>query len=216
MPPPRSITPITSHTPAARAASPSRAVAGPGTSTASERLGWGFGDGSTLPVYDTPLGKLGSVICWENYMPLLRAAMYGKGIEIYCAPTADPRDTWFASMRHIALEGRCFVLSANQFCRRKDYPADYATRMSDDPETVYSAGGSCIIGPLGQVLAGPVTDREAILTAEIDMREIARARFDFDPVGHYSRPDIFNLTVDETPRPGVNYFVRDRGDEAAE
>jgi nitrilase len=184
--------------------------------TAAERLIWGFGDGSTLPVYDTAVGKLGAVICWENYMPLMRAAMYGKGIEIYCAPTADPRETWFASMRHIALEGRCFVLSANQFCRRKDYPADYASRMGDDPETVYSAGGSCIIGPLGQILAGPVYDAEAVITAEIDMREIARSRFDFDPVGHYARPDLFSLTVDETPRPGVNYFVQPKRDEAAE
>ena len=85
--------------------------------TASERLVWGFGDGSTMPVFDTPLGKLGAVICWENYLPLLRTAMYGKGIELYCAPTADPRDSWIASMRHIAVEGRCFVLSCNQFNR---------------------------------------------------------------------------------------------------
>lgn len=173
--------------------------------TAAERLVWGYGDGSTLPVFATPFGRVGAVICWENYMPLLRTAMYGKGIEIYCAPTADPRETWFTSMRHIALEGRCFVLSANQFCRRKDYPTDYPTRLSDDPEAIYSAGGSSIIGPLGQVLAGPVYDADAVLVAEIDPNEIPRARLDFDAVGHYARPDIFSLKVDETPKPAVAY-----------
>jgi len=93
--------------------------------TGSERLVWGFGDGSTLPVFDTAVGKIGAVICWENYLPLLRAAMYAKGIEIYCAPTADARESWSASMRHIAIEGRCFVLSCNQFNRRRDFPPDY-------------------------------------------------------------------------------------------
>ena len=109
--------------------------------TASERLVWGFGDGSTLPVFDTPLGKLGAVICWENYMPLLRTAMYAKGIEIYCAPTADARDTWLATMRHIACEGRCFVLSANQFARRRDYPADYPL-PGNDPDAVICAAAA--------------------------------------------------------------------------
>src|SRR4029077_17545984 len=101
--------------------------------TASERLGWGYGDVSTLPVVDTPLGRLGSVICWENYMPLLRTAMYAKGIQLYCAPTADDRDTWLSTMQHVALEGRCFVLSANQFCRVSDYPAHYHSALGDDP-----------------------------------------------------------------------------------
>ena len=93
--------------------------------TAMERLVWGYGDGSTLPVIDTPLGRIGAVICWENYMPLLRTAMYAKGVELYCAPTVDDRETWLPTMRHIALEGRCFVLSACQFLRRRDCPADY-------------------------------------------------------------------------------------------
>ena len=125
--------------------------------TASERLVWGFGDGSTLPVFDTPLGRLGAVICWENYMPLLRMAMYAKGIEIYCAPTADAREAWQSTVRHIALEGRCFVLSANQFARRSDYPADHPLPV-DDPDAVICTGGSVILGPLGEVLAGPLTE----------------------------------------------------------
>jgi nitrilase len=163
-------------------------------------------------VFDTPLGRMGAVICWENYMPLLRAAMYAKGIELYCAPTADGRDTWLPTMRHVAVEGRCFVLSANQFCRRRDYPADYPTRMSDDPGAIYSRGGSCIVDPLGAVLAGPDFDGETILTAEIDMRAIARARFDFDPVGHYARPDVLRLLVDESPKPPVQFGQQRRGE----
>jgi nitrilase len=165
--------------------------------TASERLIWGFGDGSTLPVFDTPLGRLGAVICWENYMPLLRMAMYAKGIQLYCAPTADARDTWIATVQHIALEGRCFVLSCNQFCRRSDYPASYATTFGDDPDTVLSRGGSCIVNPLGQIIAGPEIGGEAILCADLDMGDIARGKFDFDVVGHYARPDVFRLHVNE-------------------
>ncbi|HEY4216694.1 MAG TPA: nitrilase-related carbon-nitrogen hydrolase [Gemmatimonadaceae bacterium] len=173
--------------------------------TASERLVWGYGDGSTLPVFDTPLGKLGAVICWENYMPLLRTAMYAKGIEIYCAPTADGRDRWVSSMRHVALEGRCFVLSCNQFARRSDFPSEYDSIYGNDPDTVMSRGGSCIISPLGELLAGPDFERETILTANIDRRDIARARLDFDAVGHYARPDVFQLTVDESKKAAVSF-----------
>lgn len=171
--------------------------------TGSERLIWGFGDGSTMPVYDTPLGKVGAVICWENYMPLLRAAHYAKGVQIYCAPTADGRDTWLATMRHIAIEGRCFVLSCNQFARRSDYPADYAGGSGDEPGRVMSRGGSCIISPFGEILAGPNYESEAILTADLDMNQIAQGKFDFDAVGHYARPDVFSLLVDETPKTPV-------------
>ncbi len=173
--------------------------------TAMERLVWGFGDGSTLPVFDTPFGRLGAVICWENYMPLLRMAMYGNGIQIYCAPTADDRDGWVASMRHVALEGRCFVLSCNPFTRRRDFPDDYRAVQGDDPDTVISRGGSLIVSPLGEVLAGPDYEGEAILSAELDLDEIARGKYDFDVAGHYARPDVFRLSVDERPKPAVVY-----------
>jgi len=171
--------------------------------TASERLVWGFGDGSTMPVFDTALGKIGAVICWENYLPLMRAAMYAKGIELYCAPTADPRDSWIASMRHIAVEGRCFVLSCNQFNRRRDFPSDYGADLPDDPDAVVTRGGSCIVDPFGNFLAGPNTDNEVILTADIDRAQIVRGKFDLDVVGHYARPDIFQLQVDERAKKPV-------------
>lgn len=171
--------------------------------TAAERYLWGQGDGSTLPVFDTPVGKLGAVICWENYMPMLRMAMYGKGIEIYCAPTADDRPTWLPSMQHIALEGRCFVLSSCQVLRGKEFPKEFRNEISTDPEAILMRGGSCIIDPLGKILAGPVFDEDAILVADIDLNDIARGRFDFDPVGHYSRPDVFNLTVNEKPMESI-------------
>jgi len=171
--------------------------------TAMERIIWGFGDGSTLPVFDTPLGKFGAVICWENYMPMLRMAMYSKGIQLYCAPTADDRDTWLSSMQHVALEGRCFVLTACQHLRRRSCPAEYAAVQGNDPETVIMRGGSAIIGPLGQILAGPVYNEDSILTADIEIGDIARSKYDFDVVGHYARPDIFQLRVNERPMPPV-------------
>jgi nitrilase len=177
--------------------------------TASERLVWGFGDGSTMPVFDTPFGKLGAVICWENYLPLMRAAMYAKGIEIYCAPTADARDSWIASMRHIAVEGRCFVLSANQFNRRRDFPADYRPAIGRDRDAIVNRGGSCIVDPFGNFLAGPNLEGEAILVAEIDRAQIVRGKFDLDVVGHYARPDIFELHVDERPKHPVTIHSAD-------
>ena len=179
--------------------------------TGCERLIWGFGDGSTMPVYDTPHGRLGSVICWENYMPLMRAAMYAKGVEIWCAPTADARDSWIASMQHIAVEGRCFVLSCNQFTRRSDYPADFPCTLGDDPDTIISRGGSCIVNPFGEIIAGPNFEGEAILVASIDRGDILRGKFDFDATGHYARPDVFKLTVDERRKPAVATIT----DEAA-
>ena len=180
--------------------------------TAIERLIWGFGDGSTIPVLDTPLGRIGAVICWENYMPQLRMAMYGQGIQLYCAPTVDDRETWLATMRHVALEGRCFVLSANQFARRSDYPADYPVEASDGDD-ILIAGGSCIVDPLGQVVAGPARDGETLLTADLDLGQIARGALDLDVVGHYGRPDVFRLVVDRSARQAVSFVSGGRLDD---
>jgi nitrilase len=183
--------------------------------TAAERLIWGEGDGSTLTVIDTEYGRVGGLICWENYMPLARMALYGKGIDLYLAPTADARDTWQASMQHIAFESRCFVLSCNQYFRKEMYPEDFIGRseLEDQPEEM-CRGGSTIISPLGEVLAGPLYGKEGILTAELDLAQVARARFDFDVVGHYSRPDVFQLTVNENPAEPVVARVNREESEA--
>jgi nitrilase len=172
--------------------------------TGAERLIWGFGDGSTLPVFDTSLGRLGAVLCWENRMPMLRMTMYAKGIQIYCAPTADSRETWLPTMRHVAVEGRCFVLSTCQFLRRSDLPMDIPNEISEEPDTILMRGGAAIIDPLGAVLAGPCFDEEKILHAELDLDQIARGKYDFDVTGHYARPDVFQLSVNENPQRPVS------------
>lgn len=166
--------------------------------TAGERLIWGEGDGSTLPVFETEMGKIGGLICWENYMPLARMAMYSKGVEIYLAPTADARDSWQSTLRHIACEGRCFVLGCNQFVTKDLYPSDLemVEELGNQPDII-CRGGSAIISPLGELLAGPLFNQEGILFADLDPGEVARAKLDFDVVGHYARPDVFQLTVDE-------------------
>lgn len=176
--------------------------------TAAERLIWGEGDGSTLTAIDSEFGKVSGLICWENYMPLARMAMYGKGVEIYLAPTADARDSWQATLRHIACEGRCFVLGCNQFVTKAMYPNDLPTaeELKAQPEII-CRGGSAIVDPLGHVLAGPLYDQEGILIADLDMAQVARSKFDFDVVGHYARPDVFQLTVNERPMlPLANYY----------
>ncbi|KPH74998.1 carbon-nitrogen hydrolase family protein [Oceanobacillus caeni] len=172
--------------------------------TAAERIVWGEGDGSTLPVFETPYGKIGALICWENYMPLARTAMYAQGVQIYIAPTADARETWQSTIRHIALEGRCFVLSANQFVTKDMYPKDLACyRDLDSLPEVMSNGGSAIVGPLGEYIVEPVWGQEEILIADLDMKQIAYSQFDFDPVGHYSRPDVFKLEVIGTKQENI-------------
>ena len=169
--------------------------------TGSERLIWGFGDGSTLKVHETRHGNLGAAICWENYMPLLRYSLYRQNIQIWCAPTADARDSWTASMRHIAVEGRCYVLSANQYATRSDYPDDYPSVFGEAPDEVMTRGGSCIVDPFGEVLAGPHYGSETILLAEIDPSNTIRGKYDLDVAGHYSRSDLFSFGV--TPRPSA-------------
>ncbi len=170
--------------------------------TAAERLIWGEGDGSTLAAVPTEFGTVGGLICWENYMPLARMAMYRKGVDIYLAPTADARDSWQATIQHIACEGRCFVLACNQFLTRAMMPPAWED-IGPGPE-VLCRGGSAVVGPLGQYLAGPLYDQEGILTADLDLGAITEARFDFDVVGHYNRPDVFQLVVNEAPAAGVS------------
>lgn len=169
--------------------------------TAAERYIWGEGDGSTMPVLDTELGKMGALICWENYMPLARMAMYAKGVQLYLAPTADSRDTWQSTIRHIACEGRCFVISCCQYVTKDMYPKDLELIHELDPmPDVISRGGSAIISPLGEYVAGPLFGEEGILVADLDMSLIAQGKYDFDVVGHYARPDVFRLIVNEKPQ----------------
>ncbi len=164
--------------------------------TASERLVWGEGDGRSLRAVETPAGKVGGLICWENYMPLARAALYQQGVQVWLAPTADSRDQWPATMRHIALEGRCYVLGCNQFVTRDMYPSDLgpaaAAELAAAPQ-IMCRGGSVIIDPLGNIIAGPLYDKEGILITDLDLDTIAGAKMDFDPIGHYARPDILTL-----------------------
>jgi nitrilase len=168
--------------------------------TASERLIWGQGDGSTIPVIKTAAGRIGAVICWENYMPLLRTAMYAKSIEIWCAPTVDDRDIWQTSMQHIAYEGRNFLVSS---CQYQAPPTEGAFDETWPKEKPLIRGGSCIISPMGEFLAGPLYGKEGLIYAEIDLNDIIKARFDMDPTGHYSRPDVFKLIVNEQERPSL-------------
>lgn len=171
--------------------------------TGTERLIWSQGDGSTMPVVNSVVGTLGAAICWENHMPLFRTAMYAKGVEIWCAPTVDERDIWRSSMRHIAHEGRCFVISC---CQVQPSPAELGTVFEHwDPSRPLISGGSMIVGPLGDVLAGPMECETGLLTAEIDTAELIGARYDLDVVGHYARPDIFCLHVDDRAKSNATF-----------
>ncbi len=172
--------------------------------TGAERLIWGEGDGSTLTVLDTELGKIGGLICWENYMPLARTLMYSKGVEFYLAPTADTRETWQATLRHIACEGRCFVLGCNQFVTKDAVPLDLPMRHELDTQPdILCRGGSAIVSPLGDLLAGPLYDEEGVLYAELDRSDIVRSKIDFDAVGHYARSDVLRLLVDQREKAPV-------------
>lgn len=167
--------------------------------TAMERVIWGRGDGSTMSVAKTQLGSVSMAICWENYMPLYRSHLYQQDTQIHCAPTVDDRDVWLPTMQTIALEGRCFVISACQFLKRDDVTADwYDPAQSDEQPDVLIRGGSCIISPMGEVMAAPVFNQDTIVMAEIDLQDIKRAKFDLDVSGHYSRPDVFKLQINTT------------------
>lgn len=168
--------------------------------TAMERVIWGQGDGSTMDVAQTDIGVVSTAICWENYMPLYRSHLYAQGTQIHCAPTVDDRDVWRPSMQMIALEGRCFVVSACQFMQVGDVAASWYDPIQGQSEnSVLINGGSCIISPMGEILAEPVFGSEAILMAELDMDDITRGKFDLDLAGHYARPDVFQLNVNTAP-----------------
>ena len=181
--------------------------------TGGERLVWGMGDGSTLTVTDTGFGRLGGLICWENYMPLARAALYAQGVDIYLAPTWDNSDVWVPTLRHIAKEGRTYVIGVTSCIRATDLPAGLPGRaeLYGGAEDWLSRGNTAIIGPGGEVLAGPLTGEEGIVCAEIDAGAARASRQQFDPVGHYSRPDVFRLHVDATPHVAVLETSSDRG-----
>ncbi|ANZ77316.1 BA75_05225T0 [Komagataella pastoris] len=166
--------------------------------TGTERLIWGQGDGSTLTTVQTSAGTLGGAICWENFLPLLRQAMYAKGVQVWAAPTVDGRKIWGNCMQTLGYEGRLFVVSAVQFMPPPK-EMGYELKDWDENENCIN-GGSLIVDPYGEVLAGPFTGKEGLLHAEIDLDKIIEARFDFDPVGHYARGDVFQLTVNERSR----------------
>ena len=163
--------------------------------TNHERLVWGPGDGRGLRAIETPIGRLGGLICWENYMPLARFSLYESGIEIYIASTADDGDSWQATLRHIALESRTFVISPCHFQRASSYPDDFPLASLLEGRDILGRGGSAILGPDGSYLAGPLYDEEGILYAELDPELLLQSRQRFDPAGHYHRPDVLTLTV---------------------
>jgi nitrilase len=174
--------------------------------TGGERTVWGMGDGSGLGVVDTPFGVLGGLICWENYMPLARAAMYAQGVDVYLAPTWDNGDTWLATLRHIAKEGRCYVVGVAPVLRGSDVPAELrGEEYTADDDDWMSRGHSAVVGPDGEFLAGPVVDREEILYAEVDPAVTRHSRREFDSIGHYARPDVLQLIVNTTMQRPVRF-----------
>jgi len=166
--------------------------------TGTERLIWAEAGGESLVTFDTKIGILGGLICWENYMPEARISMYRKGVQIYIAPTADSREEWTATLQHIALEGRCFVLGCNQYFTKSMYPSKYQHLVNDEPE-VMSSGGSVVISPLGKIITGPSFGKSLRLRTEIDLKDVIKSKLDFDTNGHYSRDDIFNFQVKGQP-----------------
>jgi nitrilase len=171
--------------------------------TGGERLVWAQGDGSTLEVYDTPFGRLGGLICWENYMPLARYSLYALGVQIYVAATWDRGEPWLSTIRHIAKEGRVVVLSSGMLLRKSDLPelSGLKTRFYSKADEWINAGDSAIVDPEGNFLAGPLQKKEGLLTAEVDLAALPGPKWMLDVAGHYARPDVFELTVHREPRP---------------
>jgi nitrilase len=172
--------------------------------TGAERLVWGQGDGSGLLVFDTAFGRLGGLTCWENYMPLARAALYAQGIDVYLAPTWDNSDVWVPTLRHIAKEGRVYVLGVTSCLRGSDVPRDLprAAEIYGGDDDWMARGNTTICGPDGEILAGPLEGEEGIIYAEIDADHARKVRRQFDSVGHYARSDVLRLVVDHEARSG--------------
>jgi nitrilase len=175
--------------------------------TNPERMVWGFGDGSGLKIVDTSAGRIGTLICWENYMPLARYALYSQGVEIYVAPTYDSGDDWLGTMQHIAREGRCWVVCSGVALTNSDIPADFPDRKNLYPadEEWINPGDSAVIAPGGQIIAGPMRNEKGILYAEVDLKRVAISKRDLDVTGHYSRPDIFTLSVNTKPQSPIKF-----------
>lgn len=175
--------------------------------TNPERMVWAPGDGHGLQVLDTPAGRLGGLICWESYMPLARFSLYAQGVQVYVAPTWDEGDGWVSSMRHIAMEGRCWVLGAGCSIQARDVPEDLPgrDRLYPDPEEWLNHGDSVIVAPSGEIVAGPLRKKHGVLAAEIDPAASAAAHYTLDAAGHYNRPDVFHLRVDRSRRHQVSF-----------
>lgn len=175
--------------------------------TNPERMVWGFGDGSGLNVVDTSVGKIGTLLCWENYMPLARYALYTQGVELYIAPTYDSGEGWIGTMQHIAREGRCWVVCSGVALENSDIPSDFPERkiLFPDSEAWINPGDSAVIAPEGEIVAGPMREEKGILYAEIDSNIVAPAKRTLDVVGHYARPDIFTLHVNNQPQTPVKF-----------
>lgn len=178
--------------------------------TNPERMVWGMGDASGLQVVETPFGRLGALICWENYMPLARYALFAQDIDIYVAPTWDSGEVWLSSMNHIAREGGCWVLSTATAMTGSDIPEDFPDRdVLFDPEEWINPGDAVVIKPFGGVAAGPMHQEKEILYADIDVQDARRSRKALDVSGHYNRPDLFSLEVDRRPKPAIKFTSDD-------
>mgnify|MGYP001548791153 FL=1 len=175
--------------------------------TNPEKMVWGFGDASGLKVIDTPIGRIGTLICWENYMPLARYALYAQGVDIYIAPTYDSGEAWTGTMQHIAREGCCWVISSGVALHNKDIPTDFPEKKNLYPESEewINPGDSSIISPRGEIVSGPFHNTQENIYAEIDIEEVAVSRRGFDVAGHYSRPDIFTLHIDQKPQTSISF-----------
>jgi nitrilase len=175
--------------------------------TNPERMVWGFGDGSGLKVVETPGGRIGTLLCWENYMPLARYALYAGGVEIYIAPTYDSGDGWIGTLQHIAREGRCWVVGCGCVLKVSDIPDDFPEKSSlyPDPEEWVNPGDSVVIEPGGKIVSGPMRNETGILYAELDAGSVGAAKCSLDVVGHYSRPDIFQLHVNTQPQKPIPF-----------